>query len=99
MSRKQITLPAVKPLGEVDIHGDSGYRRLTGHPADEGVGRGIRGAGLLRCGNAQDGTAFVHLGNTESHADCKHSPRMLLQRWRLRAASRSVTLPLRPGAN
>eukprot|EP00959_Pyramimonas_sp_CCMP1952_P196164 4101244-Pyramimonas_sp.AAC.1 len=32
---KKIVYPAMTPTGEVDIHSDSGYRRLTGDEDDE----------------------------------------------------------------
>eukprot|EP00959_Pyramimonas_sp_CCMP1952_P469185 9494501-Pyramimonas_sp.AAC.1 len=36
------------PTGEVDLHSDSGSRRLSGDGDDEVEGYGIRGACLLR---------------------------------------------------
>jgi hypothetical protein len=66
---KKITFPHMKPTGEVDIHSDSGYRKLTGEEDDETKGYGIRGANLLRRGNAPNGKAVVHLceGLCKSH--------------------------------
>eukprot|EP00959_Pyramimonas_sp_CCMP1952_P282238 5899175-Pyramimonas_sp.AAC.1 len=58
---KKIVNPAMTPTGEVDIHSDSGYRRLTGDTDDEENGYGIRGANLLRRGNAHNGKPVVHL--------------------------------------
>ena len=49
------------PTGEVDLHGDSGHRRLNGDADDEVKGRGVRGANLLRRGRAQSGKPVVHL--------------------------------------
>ena len=49
------------PTDEVDIHSDSGYRRLTGDADDDEKGYGIRGANLLRRGNAHGGRSVVHL--------------------------------------
>ena len=50
----------MKPTGELDIHSDSGYRKLTGEEEDETKGYGIRGANVLRRGNAPTGKAVVH---------------------------------------
>eukprot|EP00959_Pyramimonas_sp_CCMP1952_P274318 5733917-Pyramimonas_sp.AAC.1 len=49
------------PTGEVDLHRDSGDRRLSGDAGDEVKGYGIRRANLLRCGNTPSGTPVVHL--------------------------------------
>ena len=40
----------MKPSGEIDIHSDSGYRKLTGEEDEDAKGYGIRGANLLRRG-------------------------------------------------
>eukprot|EP00959_Pyramimonas_sp_CCMP1952_P067182 1402269-Pyramimonas_sp.AAC.2 len=48
---KKIVYHAMTPTGEVDLHSDSGCRRLSGDADDEVKGYGIRGAGLLRRGN------------------------------------------------
>ena len=58
---KKMACPVVAPAGGVDIHNDSGYRRLTGDADDEEKGYGIRGASLLRRGNTQNGTAVMQL--------------------------------------
>eukprot|EP00959_Pyramimonas_sp_CCMP1952_P331571 6943178-Pyramimonas_sp.AAC.1 len=44
------------PTSEVDLHIDSGYRRLSGDADDE-----ASGANLLRRGNAPSGKPVVHL--------------------------------------
>eukprot|EP00959_Pyramimonas_sp_CCMP1952_P208140 4354020-Pyramimonas_sp.AAC.1 len=44
----KIVYPSMTPTGEVDLHSDSGYRRLSGGADDEVNGRGIRGANLPR---------------------------------------------------
>eukprot|EP00959_Pyramimonas_sp_CCMP1952_P094703 1981059-Pyramimonas_sp.AAC.1 len=49
-SPKRITFPRMKPTNELDIHSDSGYRKLTGEEDDEAKGYGIRGANVLRRG-------------------------------------------------
>ena len=41
---KKVAYPAMAPADEVDVRGDSGYRRLTGDVDDEEKGCGIRGA-------------------------------------------------------
>eukprot|EP00975_Prorocentrum_lima_P067214 12913639-Prorocentrum_lima.AAC.1 len=47
--------------GTVDIHSDSGYRRLTGE-GDEEKGYGTRGLNVMRCGKRSDGKCdAVHL--------------------------------------
>ena len=68
-SPKKITFPCMKPTGEVDIHSDSGYRKLTGDEDDETKGYGIRGANMLRRGSSPSGKAVVHLceGICKSH--------------------------------
>ena len=40
---KRIVFPRVKPSGGIDIHSDSGYRKLTGEEDDDTKGYGIRG--------------------------------------------------------
>eukprot|EP00959_Pyramimonas_sp_CCMP1952_P175374 3665347-Pyramimonas_sp.AAC.1 len=42
----------MNPTGEVDLHCDSGYQRLSGGADDDVKGYGIRGANLLRRANA-----------------------------------------------
>eukprot|EP00959_Pyramimonas_sp_CCMP1952_P253741 5301111-Pyramimonas_sp.AAC.1 len=49
------------PTDGVDLHSDSGYRRLSGDADDEVKGYGIRGANLLRRGNTPSGKLVVHL--------------------------------------
>eukprot|EP00959_Pyramimonas_sp_CCMP1952_P169466 3540231-Pyramimonas_sp.AAC.1 len=49
------------PTGEVDLHSDSGYQRLTRDADDDANGYGIRGASLLRRGNTSSGKPVVHL--------------------------------------
>ena len=58
---RKIVYKAMIPTGEVDLHSDSGYRRLNGDEDDEVKGYGIRGANLLRRGNTHDGKPAVHL--------------------------------------
>eukprot|EP00959_Pyramimonas_sp_CCMP1952_P052432 1096174-Pyramimonas_sp.AAC.1 len=55
------------PTSEVDLHNDSGCRRLNGDADDDVRGYGIRGANLLRRGNTSSGKPVVHL--TDAH--CK----------------------------
>eukprot|EP00959_Pyramimonas_sp_CCMP1952_P440698 9226494-Pyramimonas_sp.AAC.1 len=52
---------ATTPTGQVDLHSDSGYRRLSGHADDEVEGHGIRGASLLLRGSTPSGKPVVHL--------------------------------------
>eukprot|EP00959_Pyramimonas_sp_CCMP1952_P364707 7637484-Pyramimonas_sp.AAC.1 len=59
-SPKRITFPRMKPTDEVDLHSDSGYRKLTGEEGDETKGNGIRGANVLRRGNSPQGKSVVH---------------------------------------
>eukprot|EP00959_Pyramimonas_sp_CCMP1952_P158948 3324192-Pyramimonas_sp.AAC.2 len=49
------------PTGEVDLHSDSSYRRLSGDADGEVKGYGIRGANLLRRGTTPSGKPVVHL--------------------------------------
>eukprot|EP00959_Pyramimonas_sp_CCMP1952_P108169 2261527-Pyramimonas_sp.AAC.1 len=49
------------PTGEVDLHSDSSYRRLSGHADDEVKGYGTRGANLLRRGHTHASKPVVHL--------------------------------------
>eukprot|EP00959_Pyramimonas_sp_CCMP1952_P457067 9474241-Pyramimonas_sp.AAC.1 len=49
------------PTGEVDLHSDSGCRRLSGDADDDVAGYGIRGANLLRRGHTSSGKPVVHL--------------------------------------
>eukprot|EP00959_Pyramimonas_sp_CCMP1952_P444282 9301875-Pyramimonas_sp.AAC.1 len=51
----------MNPTGEVDLHSDSGHRRLSGDADDDVKGYGIRGAILLRRGNTLSGKLVVHL--------------------------------------
>eukprot|EP00959_Pyramimonas_sp_CCMP1952_P128490 2686979-Pyramimonas_sp.AAC.1 len=48
---KKTAYQAMTPTGEVGLHSDSGYRRLSGDAIDAVKGYGIRGANLLRRGN------------------------------------------------
>eukprot|EP00959_Pyramimonas_sp_CCMP1952_P102679 2147614-Pyramimonas_sp.AAC.1 len=57
----------MSPTGEVDLRSDSGDRRLSGDADGDVRGNGIRGANLLRRGNASSGKPVVHL----SDAHCK----------------------------
>eukprot|EP00959_Pyramimonas_sp_CCMP1952_P336094 7037599-Pyramimonas_sp.AAC.1 len=45
---KKIAYQAMTPTGEVDLHSDSGCRRLSGGADVEVKGNGIRGASMLR---------------------------------------------------
>eukprot|EP00959_Pyramimonas_sp_CCMP1952_P422872 8858121-Pyramimonas_sp.AAC.1 len=60
------------PTGEVDLHSDSGYRRLSGDADDDVKGYGLRGANLLRRGNASSGKLVVHL--TDAHCNSHRVP-------------------------
>eukprot|EP00959_Pyramimonas_sp_CCMP1952_P322708 6752770-Pyramimonas_sp.AAC.1 len=48
---KKIVYQAMNPTGDVGLHSDSGYRRLSGGAVDDVRGYGIRGADMLRRGN------------------------------------------------
>eukprot|EP00959_Pyramimonas_sp_CCMP1952_P376735 7890555-Pyramimonas_sp.AAC.1 len=48
---KKIVYQAMTPTGEVNLHSDSGFRRLSGDAGDDVNGYGIRGANLQRRGN------------------------------------------------
>eukprot|EP00959_Pyramimonas_sp_CCMP1952_P095778 2002664-Pyramimonas_sp.AAC.1 len=52
---KKIVYQAMNPAGEVDLHSDSGYRRLSGDADADVKGYCIRGANLLRRGNTSSG--------------------------------------------
>ena len=52
---------SMTPTWELDLHRDSGYRRLNGDADDEIEGRVVRGANLLRRGRAQSGKPVVRL--------------------------------------
>ena len=60
-----LVFPAMKPTGDVDIHSDSGYRKLSGAD-DEVKGYGMRGMNLLRRGRDRQGNARVHLLDAQS---------------------------------
>eukprot|EP00959_Pyramimonas_sp_CCMP1952_P337814 7074287-Pyramimonas_sp.AAC.1 len=60
----KIVYQSMTPTGEIDLHSDSGYRRLSGDADDEGKVYGIRGANLLRRGTAPSGKPIVHLSDT-----------------------------------
>eukprot|EP00959_Pyramimonas_sp_CCMP1952_P415499 8706052-Pyramimonas_sp.AAC.2 len=64
---KKVAYHTMAPRGEVDLHSDSGYRRLSGDADDEVRGYGIRGASLLRRGTTPSGNPVVHI--IEAH--CK----------------------------
>eukprot|EP00959_Pyramimonas_sp_CCMP1952_P096753 2022533-Pyramimonas_sp.AAC.1 len=49
------------PTGEVDLHSDSSYRRLSGDADVEVKGYGIRGASLLRRRSTPSDKPAVHL--------------------------------------
>eukprot|EP00959_Pyramimonas_sp_CCMP1952_P373933 7831415-Pyramimonas_sp.AAC.1 len=57
---KMIIYEAMNPAGEVDLHSDSGYRRLSGDADDDVEGYGARGANLLQRGNTSSGKPVVH---------------------------------------
>eukprot|EP00959_Pyramimonas_sp_CCMP1952_P457375 9474842-Pyramimonas_sp.AAC.1 len=59
----------MNPTGEVDLHSDSGYRRLSGDADDDVKRYGIRGASLLRRGNTSSGKLVVHVidAHSKSH--------------------------------
>eukprot|EP00959_Pyramimonas_sp_CCMP1952_P331528 6942480-Pyramimonas_sp.AAC.1 len=58
---RKIVYHAMNPTGEVDLHNDSGYQRLSGDADDDVKGCGIRGANLLRRGITPSGKPVVHL--------------------------------------
>eukprot|EP00959_Pyramimonas_sp_CCMP1952_P240988 5036656-Pyramimonas_sp.AAC.1 len=58
---RKIVYQAMNPTGEVDLHSDSGYRRLSGDGDDDVKGYGLRGANLLRRGSTSFGEPVVHL--------------------------------------
>eukprot|EP00959_Pyramimonas_sp_CCMP1952_P242661 5072050-Pyramimonas_sp.AAC.1 len=58
---KKIVYQAMTPIGKVDLHIDSGYRRLSGGADDDVKGYGIRRANLLRRGSTPSGKPVVHL--------------------------------------
>ena len=58
---RKVVFRAMKSDPQLDIHTDSGYRRLTGEADDEYKGYGLRGANILRRGTGTDGTPVVHL--------------------------------------
>eukprot|EP00959_Pyramimonas_sp_CCMP1952_P201498 4213517-Pyramimonas_sp.AAC.1 len=58
---REIVYQAMTPAGEVDLHSDSGYRRLSGDADGDAAGYGNRGANLLWCGNTPSGMPVVHL--------------------------------------
>eukprot|EP00959_Pyramimonas_sp_CCMP1952_P220251 4605016-Pyramimonas_sp.AAC.1 len=51
----------MNPTGEVDLHSDAGYRRLSGDADDDVEGCGIRWANLLRRGITSSGKPVVLL--------------------------------------
>eukprot|EP00959_Pyramimonas_sp_CCMP1952_P244036 5101281-Pyramimonas_sp.AAC.1 len=57
----KIVYQAMNPTGEVDLHSDSGCRRLSGDADGDVKGYGIRGADLLGLGNTSSGKPVVHL--------------------------------------
>jgi hypothetical protein len=61
---KKMIFPAMTCSGKIDLHSDSGYRRLTGEGDDEVKGYGIRGLNVLRRGKTADGKDAVHLVET-----------------------------------
>eukprot|EP00959_Pyramimonas_sp_CCMP1952_P220658 4613405-Pyramimonas_sp.AAC.1 len=58
---KKIVYQAMNPRAEVDLHSDSGYRRLSGDADDDVKGYGTHGANLLRRGDTSSGKPVVHL--------------------------------------
>eukprot|EP00959_Pyramimonas_sp_CCMP1952_P415704 8710304-Pyramimonas_sp.AAC.1 len=48
---KKTVYQAMTPTGDLDLHSDSGFRRLSGDADDDVKGYGIPGANLLRRGN------------------------------------------------
>eukprot|EP00959_Pyramimonas_sp_CCMP1952_P200019 4183584-Pyramimonas_sp.AAC.1 len=57
---KKIACQAMALTGEIDLHSDSGYRRLSGDADDEVKGYGSRGGNLLLRGSAPSGKPVVH---------------------------------------
>ena len=49
---KKIVYQNMTPDGTIDLHSDSGYRKLTSEEDDETKGYGLRGCNLLRRGHA-----------------------------------------------
>eukprot|EP00959_Pyramimonas_sp_CCMP1952_P443619 9287120-Pyramimonas_sp.AAC.1 len=68
---KKTVYQTMNPTGEVDLHSDSGYHRLSGDADDDVEGYGIRGANLLRRGNTSSGKLVVHL--IDAHCKSRRS--------------------------
>ena len=59
---KKLVYPAMKCLKRVDMHTDSGHRRLSGGPEDVEKGYGTRGMNIMRRGAAAcSGGEVIHL--------------------------------------
>ena len=56
----------MKPTGDVDIHSDSGYRRITGEGDDDFKVYRMRGMNLIRHGKDRKGNPVVHLLDAQS---------------------------------
>ena len=54
-SPQKVVYPRMTCKGELDLHTDSGYRRMTGEADDDIKGYGMRGTNVLRRGKTKDG--------------------------------------------
>ena len=48
--------------GKLDLHTDSGYRRMTGEADDDIKGYGMRGMNVWRRGKTKDGKDYPFVG-------------------------------------
>ena len=60
-SPQKIIFPQMTCKGELDLHTDSGYRRMTGEADDDIKGYGMRGMNVLRRGKTRSGKDVIHL--------------------------------------
>ena len=58
---QKVIFPAMTCSGHIDLHTDSGYRRLTGEEDDDVKGYGMRGMNVMRKGITRDKREVVHL--------------------------------------
>ena len=59
---KKLTYPGMRCKKKVDVHADSGYRRLSGGPEDVEKGYGMRGLNVMRRGSSiKTGEEVIHL--------------------------------------
>ena len=57
---QKVIFPAMTCSGHMDLHTDSGYRRLTGEEDDEVKGYGMRGMNVMRKGIKRDNSQAIH---------------------------------------